>query len=496
MQPAGQSNGSITIGAVTGGVAPYTYDLNNSGTFTATTVYNNLAAGQYTVSVKDVNGCIFTAPAATIGTTGGPTVTITNPAPTCAPGTVDITAAAVTAGSTAGLTYTYFTDAAGTQTYVSPTAATNGTYYIVGTAAAGCASAPMPVVVAVRNGPTAIQATPTNAACGASNGSVTLGAVTGGTGPYLYYFNGGGFSATTTYNNLAAGSYTLGVQDANGCIFNAPNVLISNTGGPTAVAVTPADATCGQTDGSITIGAVTGGVAPYTYDLNNTGVFTATTVYNNLAAGSYTVSVKDFNGCIFTAPAATIGTTGGPTVTITNPAPTCAPANVDITAAAVTAGSTPGLTYTYFTDAAGTVPLATPATISAGGTYYIVGKTATGCVSAPMPVVVTVRTGATAIAVSSTNAACGSSNGSVTLGNVTGGVAPYQYSFNGSGFTGTTSYPNLAAGSYTIVVQDANGCTFNAPNALVNNTGGATAVAVATTDATCGQSNGSITVGA
>ena len=78
----------------------------------------------------------------------------------------------------------------------------------------------------------------------------------------------------TTYNNLAAGSYTLAVQDANGCIFNAPNVSISNTGGPTAVVITPTDATCGQNDGSITIGNVTGGVAPYTYDLNNTGVFT------------------------------------------------------------------------------------------------------------------------------------------------------------------------------------------------------------------------------
>ena len=48
-----------------------------------------------------------------------------------------------------------------------------------------------------------------------------------------------------------------------------------------------------------------------------------------------------------------------------------------------------------------------------------------------MPVVVTVRTGATAIQVTPTNAGCGASNGSVVLGNVTGGVAPYQYNFNG-----------------------------------------------------------------
>jgi len=489
----GQSNGIITIGNVTGGVAPYTYDLNNTGTFTSTTAYNNLAPGQYTVSVKDVNGCIFTAPAVTIGSAGGPTVTITNPAPVCAPATVDITAAAVTAGSTPGLTYTYFTDALATLPYATSAAATNGTYYIVGTTAAGCASAPMPVVVTVRNGPTDIAVAPTSAACGASNGSVTLGNVTGGTGPYLYYFNGGGFTSTTSYTNLAAGSYTLAVQDANGCIFNAPNVTISNSGGPSSVVITPADATCGQSDGSITIGNVTGGVAPYMYDLNSTGVFTATTVYNNLAAGSYTVSVKDINGCIFTAPAATIGTTGGPTVTITNPAATCAPATVDITAAAVTAGSTPGLTYTYFTDAAGTVPLATPAT-SAGGTYYIVGTTAAGCASAPMPVVVTVRTGATAIQATPTNAACGTSNGSVTLGTVTGGVAPYQYNFNGGGFSTTITYNNLAAGSYTLVVQDANGCIYNAPNVAISNTGGATAVVVTPTDATCGQSNGTITI--
>ena len=257
-------------------------------------------------------------------------------------------------------------------------------------------------------------------------------------------------------------TYTLKVQDANGCVFNAPDVNISNTGGATAIATTPVDATCGANNGSITLGAVTGGVGPYTYDFNGSGTFTATTVYNNLAAGTYTITVKDANGCLSNPISVTINSTGAPTVVITNPAAVCAPATVDLTAAAVTAGSTAGLTYTYFTDAAGTLPLATPAAVATSGTYYIKGTTAGGCASPLMPVVVTINTGATAIAVTPANAACGVSNGSVTLGAVTGGVAPYLYSFNGSAFTATTVYNNLAAGTYSLKVQDANGCVFNA----------------------------------
>ena len=54
--------------------------------------------------------------------------------------------------------------------------------------------------------------------------------------------------------------------------------------------------------------------------------------------------------------------------------------------------------------------------------------------------------GPTAIGCNNDNAACGTHNGSITLGAVTGGAAPYTYSVDGSPFTATTSYPNLAAG--------------------------------------------------
>ncbi len=324
-------------------------------------------------------------------------------------------------------------------------------------------------------GPTAIVVTTTNANCIQADGTVTLGAVTGGTPPYTYSFNGSSYSSIINYGGLVQGTYKLSVQDNTGCIYNAPDVSIGNNGGPSAAVVTSTDATCGNNDGTITIASVTGGVAPYTYQLNGTGGFFTQATFTGKAAGTYTIAVKDANGCIFNPADVQIKTVGGPALTITNPAPTCAPGTVDITNASVTTGSPTGLTYAYFSDAGGKNILTNPSAITTTGNYYIVGTTAAGCASAPTLVAVTVNTGATAVALTPTDATCGLNNGSISIGTVTGGVAPYSFDINNTGvFTTPTVFSNLKAGDYLISVKDNNGCTFTAPKVTINSSGGPT----------------------
>lgn len=91
---------------------------------------------------------------------------------------------------------------------------------------------------------------------------------------------------------------------------------------------------------------------------------------------------------------------------------------------------------------------------------------------------------------STTDAACGQSNGSATV-TPAGGSAPYTYSWTPGGST-TATASNLAAGAYTVTIADANGCTATAV-ANVSNAGGPT-VTESSSNATCAQNDGSITV--
>src|SRR5262249_44535596 len=132
-----------------------------------------------------------------------------------------------------------------------------------------------------------------NSTCGSANGSANVVAA-GGTAGYSYLWTPGNY--TTSYiNNLSAGNYFVTVTDANGCTANIL-AAVGNTGGPNVAAALNSDVTCfGGSDGSASVNIVSG-TAPFNILWTPSGLTTANA--SNLAAGSYSVSVTDANGCI------------------------------------------------------------------------------------------------------------------------------------------------------------------------------------------------------
>jgi hypothetical protein len=76
------------------------------------------------------------------------------------------------------------------------------------------------------------------------------------------------------------------------------SVTLVDQTGPDLVSTTDVDPTCaGFNDGSIEITNVTGDATPYSYSIDGTS-FGSTSLFENLVDSSYTVYVRDNNGCL------------------------------------------------------------------------------------------------------------------------------------------------------------------------------------------------------
>lgn len=273
----GAADGTASATAAAG-TAPFTYAWSSGGT---AQVESGLAAGNYTVSITDANGCT-TSEVASVGNANAPTITVTGTDLTCN-GDGTGTAAVAATGGTMPYTYTW-SNGSSSQSQTNLPA---GSYAISVTDGGGCVATGSVTLTE----PAALTASVavTDASCGANDGDATVTAG-GGTTPYTYAWSTGGVS--NAINAVGAGSYTITLTDAAGCSITS-SANIGNVGAPT-LAISGSDVTCpGGNDGSANVTA-TGGVTPYAYIWSNGST---TAMASPLTEGSYTVTVASANGC-------------------------------------------------------------------------------------------------------------------------------------------------------------------------------------------------------
>lgn len=425
----GAATGEVDL-SVSGGTLPYTYAWTGGASSQDLT---NVAAGTYTVTVTDGNGCTATT-TATVGQATVIQLQATVVGATCngaADGDVFLTATGGTG------TYTYaWTNAATTQNLVNVAA---GTYSVTVTDANGCTATGTYTITE----PAALSSTlsVTDVVCfGNATGSVNL-TPSGGTAPYSFLWSN--FSVSEDLNGVAAGTYVVVITDANGCRTVDTAVVNQNT--QLALSATITNVTCfGAADGSILVVA-SGGVAPYTYSWSSGGT---ANLEQGLAPGTYTVTVTDDAGCTVLG----TYTITGPAELVTSGVVTNISCNGNSDGAinyTVSGGVGP---YTYlWNNSAVTEDLSG----LIAGTYDVLVTDANGCtardtftISQPNAIVSSISAGAVACN--------GGADGSAIL-TVSGGTAPYTFFW--SNFRFTQDIYNLSAGQYFVIIEDANGCT-------------------------------------
>lgn len=469
----GQTTGSATATA-TGGVPAYSYSWNTNPVET-TAAIANLDAGDYVVTVTDINGCTANA-TATITEPDELTATTVQTHVSCNGGNNGASTVTPQGGT---VPYTYAWNTNPVQTTQTATNLASGNYSVVVTDTNGCTVTKNVTI----NEPTPIDLYPSSTAedCGQTNGTATVIA-DGGAGGYSYSWNTNPVQTTETASGLASGTYTVTVTDANGCTDSA-TVSVPNAGGLFAEAVGTNISCFGGDNGTVTLNA-SGGTQPYSFSWNTNPVATTQSV-TNLTAGTYTGTVTDNDGCQFSS---TITITQPPafTVNATHENILC---NGQATGTATANPSGGVLPYQYSWD---TQPSQTTQSISSltAGSYTVVVTDANGC-EASATVNITQPASPLNATTLQTHISCnGGSNGASTA-NPTGGTAPYTYSWNTVPTQTTQTAFGLPAGNYTVVITDANGCTVSKNVTLTQPP--AIAATFTVDDASCGQADGSIT---
>lgn len=478
------SQGTITAIA-SGGWGTYEYELTGdvSIAYSPNGTFTNLSAGNYTVNVRDIEGCIASS-----------SVVLIEPSPIDATFTPSASQLLCFGDQNASITVSNVTGGQGTEyiytlNTISPTVSTSGpqssnvftdlaagTYSVTITDSLGCTLTSVDIVITE---PTPIQAslvTATTQTC-LTESTLTLSA-SGGTGPYSYSSDSaftsvlGTFNSSTTFS-VAAGTYQYYVRDTNGCIANISNEITIDELPELVINLESTDPTincAGDATGNI-LATAQGGLGNYVYTLEDGmgNVISATQnspgVFTELVAGTYVVVVESGDCDAVSAP-----------ISITEPS---APLEVDFTVNNITcSGSNDGILVINASGGTGTIKYAISPQLNqffetnvfenlAPGTYDVIVQDVLGCyvtfnftLTDPEQVILSI------VPNSLFEETCeGENNGEFSI-DISGGTLPYSVSldeYNGPYTTGALNqtsfdFTNLAGGDHLVYVRDAEGC--------------------------------------
>ncbi|MEY3052132.1 MAG: hypothetical protein RLY31_1917 [Bacteroidota bacterium] len=434
----GQQDGTASV-AISGGQAPYLIQWDDPSAQSTATA-SQLAAGNYTVTVTDAQGC-SAASSVTVETPFNATFELMSLPASCFDSQDGTASVSILTGDPTAIQYLW-NDPAGTQGPQADGLAP-GTYQVTLTDNGGCLATGQTVVSA----PPALLlsgAVDTTTCPDSPDGTATVSA-SGGSGTFQYAWDAPGAPTTPLVDGLPAGSYTVTVTDQGGC--TAVLALAVPAGPGMVLQLTTQDLTCaGIQDGSAQV-AVDGGTAPYAYAWDDPQQ-TSGPLLSGIGPGGYTVTVTDGNGCeaeatafIFTPPVLTAN--------IAVQGMTCDTDSAG-TATALGSGGVPPYLFAWSTGSAQSSLQGLSV-----GTYTLTVTDSYGCSTVSSADITALSN--LVLDVQVQDESChGATDGAVTV-MVGGGAAPLSWLWS-QGAT-SSGLQQLAAGSYAVTVTDANLCT-------------------------------------
>ncbi|MBN4061927.1 gliding motility-associated C-terminal domain-containing protein [Bacteroidales bacterium AH-315-I05] len=326
------------------------------------------------------------------------------------------------------------------QTGATATGLSAGIYYVTVSDGSSCTvvdSAVVSVIAAF-----SVITDSTNATCANADGTATI-TPSGGATPFSYSWDNGQTGATAT--GLSAGIYLVTVTDNNSCPL-VDSVEVNTTIPSISATLDSTDASCGVSDGTATVAALSGGASPYTYLWDGAASNQTDSIATGLAAGSYSVTVTDNNGCAQSF-SVTVNSVGGGTVTIAGTDVSCSGAN-DGSAAVTASGGTSPYSYSWSDGQTGST-----ATGLSAGTITVTVTDAGGCsivdsvtVYDSSPIIVSI-TGSTLICAGDAAILTASSGSSVNT-----------YSWSTGDTDSIINVTPVVTTTYQITVTDTAGC--------------------------------------